>query len=102
MADSHATREQPTGQPRRATEVLRYFLRNPHAADSLEGVARWRLSEETIRRSVTEIDEALRWLVARQLLVAQSAPGVTPVFSLNSSKLREAQNLVADESSEPR
>jgi hypothetical protein len=100
--DPEPARERPAPQPRRVAEVLRYFLRNPRAADSLEGVVRWRLSEETIHRSVTEIDEALHWLVEHQLLLAQSAPGVAPVFSLNSRKIQEAQDLVADDGPERR
>ena len=37
-----------------AKEILSYFLRNPQAADNLEGVARWRLLEQTVHRSVEE------------------------------------------------
>jgi hypothetical protein len=86
--------------PKGAADVLRYFLRNPYAADSLEGVVRWRLAEETIHRSVTEIDEALRWLVA-QVLLQQSALGTEPIFSLNTGKLTTVKDLLGSEPSKP-
>jgi hypothetical protein len=102
VVDQEPTAERRAPRPRRAAEVLRFFLNNPHAADSLEGVVRWRLLRETIHRSVTEVDEALHWLVEQQLLITQTAPGVAPIFSLNNSRVREAQALVADETSEPK
>jgi hypothetical protein len=87
--------------PKGAADVLRYFLRNPYAADSLEGVVRWRLAEETIHRSVTETDEALRWLVAHGLLLQQLALGTEPIFSLNTGKLTAVKDLLANEPSKP-
>ena len=46
-----------------AREILNYFVRNPHAADTLEGVARWRLMDEMIRRKLDETEAALECLV---------------------------------------
>ena len=40
-------------------EILSYFLRNPLAADTLEGVARWRLLDEVVYRKVEETRAAL-------------------------------------------
>jgi hypothetical protein len=31
-------------------QIVSYFLRNPNAADTLEGIARWRLLEERIHQ----------------------------------------------------
>jgi len=33
-------------------EILRYFLRHPQAADTLEGIVRWRLLEERVERTL--------------------------------------------------
>lgn len=35
-----------------ALEILQYYLRHPEAADTLEGVARWRLLEQRIHHTV--------------------------------------------------
>lgn len=83
----------PEGQrmrPIMAIEILRYFLRNPQAVDSLEGVARWRVMDERIYRGVTDADEALRWLVSEGFLVRKSAHHSGDVFALNLGKRTEA------------
>lgn len=85
--------------PERAREVLRYFLRNPQAADSLEGVARWRLVDEAIYRSVDEINQALGWLVDEGLLLRESVTGLGPIFRLNVEREPDARHLVTKVSS---
>jgi hypothetical protein len=41
--------------PNQATMILGYFVHHLEGADTLEGMARWRLREEAIRRDVDEI-----------------------------------------------
>ena len=83
--------------PKRTREVLGYFLHHPRAADSLEGVARWRLREEAIHRSVDEINAALVWLVAQGFLVEKSASGARAVFSLNPRRIADAACFMDDD-----
>ena len=81
--------------PHAARDVLRYFLRNPRAADSLEGVARWRLLDEAIHHNVSETQAALRWLVACGYLTSRCSPGTEPTFSLNRNHRRAAETWIA-------
>jgi hypothetical protein len=67
------------------TEVLAYFVRHPHAADDLEGVARWRLLETAVRARVQETHDALEWLVGRGFLDRVTTSGSTTVFRLNTA-----------------
>jgi hypothetical protein len=76
-------------------EVLSYFVRNPLAADSLEGVARWRLMDEVIRRRLEETEVALDWLVAQGYLMRSVIPGGTLTFRLNRERLADAQEFLA-------
>jgi len=101
LLDSHSVRAECALSPRRnertpkqAREILDYFLRNPQAADSLEGVARWRLLEGTIQRSVEEISQALGWLVAEGLLLRESAEGSDAIFRLNPRKAARAERFL--------
>lgn len=87
----------PEKQPRRAMEVLDHFVRNPQAADTLEGVARWRLLRETVQRSVDETVEALDWLVAKGFLNETSTTYSKPIYSLNLQLIDEAKELLARE-----
>jgi hypothetical protein len=75
-------------------EILSYFLRNPSAVDSLEGVARWRLLEEAIHRTVTETEGALKWLVEEGYLIEVEESHSRQVFRLNPEKATEAEALL--------
>jgi hypothetical protein len=74
---------------------LNYFIRNPQAADTLEGIARWRLLEETVHRKVSETSAALEWLAERGYLHKRVSSSVDPIFSLNQNKIREARKFLA-------
>jgi hypothetical protein len=80
--------------PRPAREILSYFLRNPAAADSLEGIARWRLLEQAIQRTIVETEEALRWLVGEGFLIEVEQPRSRRLFRLNPEKHQAAGALL--------
>jgi hypothetical protein len=77
-------------------QVLSYFVRNPQAVDSLEGVARWRLLDEAIHLQVNAARDALQWLVERGVLRQMTGPGLQPVFSLDPDRIEDAQRLLAE------
>jgi len=81
--------------PANAKEILDYFLRNPQATDSLEGIARWRLLEERVHRNVEEINEALGWLVAEGYLLRELVRDSDTIFRLNVGKAAQAERLLA-------
>ena len=81
--------------PATVSEILGYFVRNPQAADSLEGVARWRLLNEYITRKVDETQRALAWLVAQGYLRETSSAGSGPIYSLNPDKVDQACEFLA-------
>ena len=81
-----------------AREILRYFVRNPHAADSLEGVARWRLMDEMIHRKLRETEEALEWLTAQGYLKASIAAGGTRTFRLNPEPGKDVERFLTEPS----
>ena len=82
-----------------AKDILSYFLRNPHAADDLEGVARWRLLNQTVHREVEETSQALDWLVERGFLGRVSRAGSGTIFRLRAEQRAAAEAFLerADE-----
>jgi hypothetical protein len=78
-----------------AKEILNYFLRHPETADNFLGIARWRLMQEEIHRSVATTAEAVRWLIAEGYLNRASTEGPDEIFQLNPEKIREAQAFIA-------
>jgi hypothetical protein len=81
-----------------AREILGYFLRNPFAADSLEGIATWRLLDETIHRRVEDARYALDWLVSEGYLRERMSRGTAPLYSLNQGKRSDAEMIVKQRS----
>ena len=77
-----------------ARQILAYFLRNPDAADSAEGVARWRVMDEQIRTSVRETFVALKWLVAKGYLQESASRSSGIIFRLHAARSGEARKLV--------
>ena len=80
--------------PKPAREILAYFLRNPVAADSLEGIARWRLLEQAIHRTISETEGALKWLVEEGYLIEMEQPRSRQLFRLNPERHRAAGELL--------
>jgi hypothetical protein len=75
-------------------QVLGYFMRNPEAADDLEGVARWRLLDEAVHRTVDETERAIVWLVRSGFLVETDTAGGGRVFHINEARRDEAENFL--------
>jgi hypothetical protein len=79
----------------KARAILSYFVRNPRAADSIEGVVRWRLLEEVVHRTTEETQRALDWLVAEGFLVESTSAGSGPIFHLNPERLGDAERFLS-------
>jgi hypothetical protein len=84
-----------------AKKILRYFLRNQGAADTYEGIVRWRLREESIHQTTKETQHALAWLVVSGFLCEQRISRGPPLFRLNPDKRAEAREFL-DEAEEHR
>ncbi len=77
-----------------AKQILRYFMRHPRAADDLEGIARWRLLEEAVHRTVDETEQAIHMLVGNGLLEQVGTPDGGRVFRINEARLGEAAKFL--------
>ena len=67
-------------------DILGYFLRNPQAADSVEGVARWRVMEEQVHRSLEQTQSALAWLLSEGYLEEVDTAGTGRIVRLNPDR----------------
>ena len=85
-------------QPEReiVKQVLSYFLRNPKATDSLEGVAHWRLLEERVHRSLRQTELAVAWLVSHGFVQEIQTAGSARVFRLNEERADDAVRFLAE------
>ncbi len=79
-----------------AKEILGYFLRNPEAADSLTEIARWRLMQETVRRSVEGTQAALNWLISEGYVREEPRVGTESLFQLNPARRKDAESFLEE------
>lgn len=77
-------------------DILRYFLRNPQAVDSLTEIARWRLMQETVRRCVEDTQVALRWLIEEGYMREETRVGTESLFQLNPARREDAEIFVEE------
>jgi hypothetical protein len=78
-------------------QILSYFVRNPKAADSLEGVARWRLLEEQVRSSLQQTEAALAWLVSQGFLEDVQTAGSNHIFRLDPNRYADAMRVLGSQ-----
>lgn len=77
-------------------QVLGYFVRNPKTADTLEGIARWRLLEERVQKSLLQTEAAIDWLVGQRYLEEVTVAGSKEtIFRLNPERLSDAVRFLA-------
>jgi hypothetical protein len=86
----------PSDEPKLARDILRYLLRNPEAADTIEGLAHWRLMEQEIYRTTELTRSALEWLVARGFVMEVSLPDARKLFQLNKACSDQAQRFLKE------
>lgn len=80
-------------------QILNYFLRNSKAADTLEGIARWRLLEEQVHRSFQQTELALTWLVEQGFLEEVKTVGSSRIFRLAPQGMEKTARFLAGEKS---
>jgi hypothetical protein len=79
-----------------ADDILTYLIEHPEAQDTLEGITEWWLLEQRIRYAVTEVDGALRNLVADDLLVTRQCADGRTYYGLNRAKDREIRRYLRE------
>lgn len=80
-------------------EIMRYFVEHPHALDSLEGVARWRLLQRRIDDAVAETEAALEWLVGHGFVERIEVKFGPPLFRAVEENSVNVERLLVEEPS---
>lgn len=79
-----------------AAAILNFYLTNPGAVETRDGIVEWRLMEEIIRLRVADTHQALCWLVGQGLLARIERPGGEPLYQLLPEKRADAQRFVLE------
>lgn len=79
-----------------ARDILNYLLHHPAAADTFDGIARWRILEEIAKRSVASTEDAMHWLIEQGFLREEKIAGGRTLYRLDAGKRRDAELLVKE------
>jgi AAA+ superfamily predicted ATPase len=79
-----------TDAPAIVREVLGYFLNHPGASGSVRDLADSRIPQEIAVRNVTQITDAVFWLLKHELLVSKNEL----ILTLNTARLAQAEALM--------
>lgn len=70
-----------------ARAILDYLWKNPHAQDTLSGIAHWWLPQQQIKTNSTTLNEALTELVAKGLILQSKGKDAQIHYRVNNRKL---------------
>jgi hypothetical protein len=103
LVDAPAVKSGSPRRPTRALAILRHYVEHPGTADTLEGLAGWRLLEDFVQQRVMDTERALQWLVRQRYLEKIGGTAITPdLYRLNPGKRLEAERLIRARRSTPR
>jgi len=90
-------------RPPRALAILRHYVEHPGTADTLEGLAGWRLLEDFVQQRVMDTERALQWLVRHGYLEKIAGTAIVQdLYRLNPRKQRAAERLLRPRLATPR
>jgi hypothetical protein len=75
-------------------KILAYLLDNPHAQDTLKGIADWWLLQQDIKRNVAVIRKTIDGLIHKGFLVERLGTDKTKYYQVNRAKLPEISALI--------
>src|SRR5882757_439516 len=78
--------------------VLEFFLKSPKAADTAEGITRWRLLQVTVHHALNDTRKAVQFLVEKGYLKQSPAVGsdADDLFSLDENHRAAAEKFLRD------
>lgn len=70
-------------------DIVNYLLDHPEAKDTLEGIVRWWVMEQRIRREMLQVQQAIGELVQRGWLLERESADAKVHYRLNPAKTEE-------------
>jgi hypothetical protein len=72
-----------------AEDILNYLLDHPEAKDTLDGIARWWILEQRVKREMEEVKAALADLTQKGWLLERRGADTLVHYRLNPARARE-------------
>lgn len=65
-----------------AQRLLDYLEKNPHAGDTLEGIASWWLEQQRVEQVVDDVADALDYLVQKGVVRIHKLQNGAPIYKI--------------------
>jgi hypothetical protein len=88
------TRDRDGETPAVAHDILAYLIEHPDAQDTVQGIVKWWLLEQTIRYQTTRVKRALAYLVEKGLVIERRSLNLRSRYQVNAGKLDEISALL--------
>lgn len=82
-----------------ARAILDYLCKNPHAQDTLSGIAEWWLPQQQVKTNSTTLNEALNELVAKGLILQSKGEDTHIHYRVNNRRLGQIAVMLKQRSS---
>ncbi|MFQ5865004.1 MAG: hypothetical protein ACE5IW_07235 [bacterium] len=76
--------------------LLNYFVRQPSATDTLQGIAEWWILKEHISYTVEKISSTLDLLVSKGFVIVKEYHNQEKHYKLNEEKLSEIKKALRE------
>ena len=89
MSQTHVTRNETV------RAILTYLIEHEGAADTLEGIARWWILNEDLKRKMALIEDSLEYLLARGVLKKRLLPGSSNIlYYVEKGEIERVQKIL--------
>lgn len=75
-------------------QILSYLVEHPDAKDTVDGVIKWWLPEDSVDRGKKTVQEVLDSLVLRGWLTRRDATSSKTIYGMKKDQLEEIENFL--------
>jgi hypothetical protein len=79
-----------------ARDILSYLKKHPEAKDTLDGITQWWLLEEWNHRMRLRVQNAVSFLLSKDLIFETQRQGSPPYYQLNRQKRAEIAKILKE------
>jgi hypothetical protein len=95
--DNHRVSPMLSSQTKTVRAILSYLVEHEGAADTFEGIMRWWMLHEDVKKRILFIQESLDFLVGKEMIQKRSLPGSSEVlYYVEPTKIDQIQTWLGE------
>jgi hypothetical protein len=85
----------PISRQRMVHVILRYFIENPDAKDTADGIQKWWIPKSGVELTRGEVRDALDFLGSKGWVIKRALPSSKIIYSVEGSRFEEIRSFVS-------